>query len=99
MIIVVAVGLALAIQAWVVKPYRIPSGSMEPTLAIGQRVLIDTREETQSTPLMYFARQGKPEPVQWLLAHGADRNARNKRGKTAAEMGRRHAGIVRLLAR
>ena len=40
-IILVAVGLALAIQAWVVKPYRIPSGSMEPTLAIGQRVLVD----------------------------------------------------------
>src|SRR5207237_8943432 len=41
LIIVVAVGLALAIQAWVVKPYRIPSGSMEPTLSIGQRVLVD----------------------------------------------------------
>jgi signal peptidase I len=40
-IIAVAVGLALAIQAWIVKPYRIPSGSMEPTLAIGQRVLVD----------------------------------------------------------
>ncbi len=40
-IVAVALGLALAIQAWVVKPYRIPSGSMEPTLAIGQRVLVD----------------------------------------------------------
>ncbi len=37
--IAVAVGLALLIQAFVVKPYRIPSGSMEPTLDIGQRVL------------------------------------------------------------
>ncbi len=35
----VAVGLAFLIQAFVVKPYRIPSGSMEPTLTIGQRVL------------------------------------------------------------
>ncbi len=41
LIIVVALGLALAIQAWVVKPFRIPSGSMEPTLQIGQRVLVD----------------------------------------------------------
>lgn len=41
LIILVAVGLAFGIQAWVVKPYRIPSGSMEPTLAIGQRVLVD----------------------------------------------------------
>jgi len=40
-IIAVAVGLALGIQQWIVKPYRIPSGSMEPTLAIGQRVLVD----------------------------------------------------------
>ncbi len=37
--VAVAVGLALLIQAFVVKPYRIPSGSMIPTLAIGQRVL------------------------------------------------------------
>jgi signal peptidase I len=40
-IIAVAVGLALGIQQWIVKPYRIPSGSMEPTLAVGQRVLVD----------------------------------------------------------
>lgn len=41
LIIALAVALAFAIQAWFVKPYRIPSGSMEPTLAIGQRVLVD----------------------------------------------------------
>ena len=41
LIVVVALGLALAIQAWVIKPFRIPSGSMEPTLDIGQRVLVD----------------------------------------------------------
>jgi len=40
-IVVVALGLALAIQAWVVKPYQIPSGSMEPTLDVGQRVLVN----------------------------------------------------------
>jgi signal peptidase I len=39
--VAVAVGLALGIQAFLVKPYRIPSGSMIPTLAIGQRVLTD----------------------------------------------------------
>ena len=37
--VVVAVGLALLIQAFIVKPYRIPSPSMVPTLAVGQRVL------------------------------------------------------------
>jgi signal peptidase I len=41
LIIAVALGLAIGIQAFVVKPYRIPSGSMEPTLAVGQRVLVN----------------------------------------------------------
>jgi ankyrin repeat protein len=58
---------------------------------------LDARDETQATLLMYFARRGHAGAVRWLLAHGADRNARNKRGKTAAELGRAHAGIVRLL--
>ena len=40
-IVVVAIGLALLIQAFLVKPYRIPSASMEPTLDIGQRVLVN----------------------------------------------------------
>jgi signal peptidase I len=37
--VAVAVALALLIQAFIVKPYRIPSPSMVPTLDIGQRVL------------------------------------------------------------
>jgi signal peptidase I len=37
----VALGLALIVQALLVKPFRIPSGSMIPTLEIGQRVLVD----------------------------------------------------------
>jgi signal peptidase I len=36
-----ALGLALAIQAFVVKPYRIPSASMLPTLHINQRILVN----------------------------------------------------------
>ncbi len=41
LIVALALGLAFGIQAFIVKPYRIPSGSMEPTLSIGQRVLVD----------------------------------------------------------
>jgi signal peptidase I len=40
-IVAQAIGLALLIQAVVVKPYQIPSGSMEPTLDPGQRVLVN----------------------------------------------------------
>jgi signal peptidase I len=40
-LIVLVVGLVFGLQAWIVKPYRIPSGSMEPTLEIGQRVLVN----------------------------------------------------------
>jgi signal peptidase I len=40
-IVAVALGLALGIQAFLVKPFRIPSESMVPTLEVGQRVLVD----------------------------------------------------------
>src|SRR6202011_1116450 len=40
LIVAIALGLAFGIQAFVIKPYKIPSASMEPTLAIGQRVLV-----------------------------------------------------------
>ena len=33
--------MALGIQAFLIKPYRIPSESMVPTLQIGQRVLVN----------------------------------------------------------
>jgi len=40
-IAVVAIVLALLIQAFLVKPYRIPSPSMDPTLLPGDRVLVN----------------------------------------------------------
>ena len=40
-IIATALLLALLIQAFIVKPYRIPSGSMLPTLHVNQRVLVN----------------------------------------------------------
>jgi signal peptidase I len=40
-LVAIALGLALSVQAYAVKPYRIPSQSMEPTLKVGQRVLVD----------------------------------------------------------
>jgi signal peptidase I len=40
-IVALAIGFALPVQAFAVKPYQIPSASMEPTLDIGQRVLVN----------------------------------------------------------
>jgi signal peptidase I len=39
--VAVAIGVALLVQAFLVKPYKIPSGSMIPTLAIHQRILVN----------------------------------------------------------
>jgi signal peptidase I len=50
LIVVVALGLALGIQAFLVKPYRIPSRSMEPTLDVGQRVLVNRVSGRLGTP-------------------------------------------------
>jgi signal peptidase I len=49
-IIAVALGLALGIQAFLVKPYRIPSESMVPTLEINQRVLVNRIGNNFSDP-------------------------------------------------
>lgn len=49
-IVVVALLLALTIQAFFVKPFRIPSESMVPTLAVGQRVLVDRLSGHWSDP-------------------------------------------------
>jgi signal peptidase I len=40
-IVAIALGLAIVIQGFIVKPYEIPSASMEPTLHINQRILVD----------------------------------------------------------
>jgi signal peptidase I len=50
LIIATALGLALAIQAFLIKPYRIPSESMEPTLDVGQRVLVNRIGNRFSAP-------------------------------------------------
>jgi len=41
LIVAAALFFALTLQAVAVKPYRIPSGSMEPTLKIGQRIIVN----------------------------------------------------------
>jgi signal peptidase I len=67
LIVVVALGLALGIQAFLVKPFRIPSGSMEPTLAIGQRVLV-------SRVNYHFADPDRGDIVVFKPPKGADQD-------------------------
>jgi signal peptidase I len=64
-IVAVALGLALAIQAFVVKPYRIPSASMVPTLQVKQRVLVDRIT-------MHFSNPGRGDIVVFKPPLGAD---------------------------
>ena len=61
-IVALAIGLALLIQAFLVKPYQIPSESMEPTLhgcngCTGDRIMVDK--------LTY--RFGSPQPGDVLV--------------------------------
>ncbi len=66
-IVAVALGVALGIQAFLVKPFRIPSESMLPTLEIGQRVLVNRIGE----------RFGEPEVGDIVVFHppaGAERD-------------------------
>ena len=41
--------IVLAVKAWVVNPYRIPSASMEPTLQVGDRITATVRSGDVST--------------------------------------------------
>jgi hypothetical protein len=50
---------------------------------------IDARSPNDTTPLMMAARNGHGTMARWLLERGADREARNALGWTAAEFARR----------
>jgi len=66
-VVAIALGIALLVQAFVVKPYRIPSGSMEPTLAVGERVIVNRIGNR-------FAAPGVGDIVVFHPPHGADAN-------------------------
>ena len=67
LVVAIALGIALLVQAFVVKPYRIPSGSMEPTLAVGERVIVNRIGNR-------FAAPGVGDIVVFHPPHGADTN-------------------------
>ena len=65
MIVAVALGLALGIQAFLVKPFRIPSESMVPTLEIGQRVLVDRVSYRFGDPVTVDDPWGYGNSLEW----------------------------------
>src|SRR3954469_24676151 len=73
-IVAIALGLALLIQAFLVKPFRIPSQSMEPTLDVVQRVLVDRVR-------FHFRDPHRGDVVVFKPPHGADLS---ECGKTTA---------------
>jgi signal peptidase I len=82
LIVATALGLALLIQAFLVKPYRIPSESMEPTLDVGQRVLVNRIGNRFSTPTVGEIMVFHP-PEGWKLATKCG-NPRQGEGHAAA---------------
>ena len=67
LVVAVALAIALFVQAFVVKPYRIPSGSMEPTLTVGERVIVNRIGNR-------FADPGVGDIVVFHPPRGADTN-------------------------
>jgi signal peptidase I len=68
-IVATALGLALGIQAFLIKPYRIPSQSMEPTLDVGQRVLVNRIGNRFSDPsvgeiMVFHPPKGSEQSIQ-----------------------------------
>ena len=51
---------------------------------------LDTRSDTQRTPLMYAAAAGHPKICAMLLALGADPSLKNLHGQTALDCAREH---------
>ena len=65
-IVITAIGLALLIQAFLVKPFKIPSISMAPTLEVGQRILVNRIDGRFGNPergdvTVFYPPSGAPE--------------------------------------
>jgi ankyrin repeat protein len=68
------------------------------TLLAAHGADLDARGSNGETLLFFFARQGDPDAVRWLVEHGADPSLRNGRGLTAADVARGQSAAAALLS-
>jgi signal peptidase I len=83
-IVGLALGLAVGIQAYIVKPYRIPTGSMLPTLHINQRVLVDKIGNDFSSPQIGNIYVFHP-PKNWAAGCANPNEGENQEGQYNAK--------------
>lgn len=76
--VALAFGLALAIKTWIVQPFVVPSGSLEPTIQVGDRVLVNKFVYRFRTPqrgeiVVFSDPYGKlPALIKRVVAVGGD---------------------------
>lgn len=82
--LVVAVVIALGIRAFVIEPFRIPSGSMFPTLLIGDHLFVNKFVYGAKLPFTDYRLPGLREPergdvVVFTVANGAETHPADRR--------------------
>jgi signal peptidase I len=97
-IVAIALGVALGIQAFLVKPFRIPSESMVPTLEIGQRVLVNRLGEHFDDPergdVMVFKPPQNADENTCAVSHPAEQPCpRSDGGKSDTNFIKRVVGL------
>lgn len=97
-IVAIALGVALGIQAFLVKPFRIPSESMVPTLEIGQRVLVNRVGEHFGDPqrgdVMVFKPPQNADENTCAVSHPAEQPCpRSASGKSDTNFIKRVVGL------
>jgi signal peptidase I len=89
-IVAIALGLALAIQAFIVKPYEIPSASMFPTLHINQRILVDRVGTHFSSPNVGAIWVFHPPASETCADPGEGENQAGQDGTAACDVQQTH---------
>ncbi len=74
--LVLALAAALALRAFIVEPYQIPSGSMIPTLLVGDHLFVSKLNYGIPNPFAsqpsYFVRWSNPKPGQVVVFQAPD---------------------------